>query len=116
MAVLNAAFPILPGQFDQWETWHNQFVPGGSQRAEFEDQMQRYGISRQVVSLQRTPHGDFAVVLFEGDEPGAMLAGLGNSDNEFDKGFAAHVKKFHGVDVTQPPPGPVSEVVLEYGG
>ncbi len=114
MAVLNASFPILPGKFEQWQEWHNQFVPGGSQRAEFEDQMKRYGITRQVVSLQRTPHGDFVVVLFEGDEPGAMMAGLGSSDNEFDKGFAAHILEVHGVDITQPMPGPVSEVVLEY--
>ena len=117
MAVLNASFPILPGKFDDWQAWHNQFVAGGSHRAAWEDQMKHFGISRQVVPLQRTPHGDSVVVFFEGDDPGAMMAGLGSSDNEFDKSFAAHIKEVHGVDVSQPPPpGPVSEVVLEYNG
>ncbi len=113
MAVLNAAFPILPVKFDDWQTWHNQFIADGPQRDGWEDQMRRYGITRQLVSIQRTPHGDFVIVLFEGDDPGAVFAGLASSDNEFDRAFAAKIKEVHGVDVSEPPP-PISELVLEY--
>ena len=113
MAVLQLVAPILPGKYDQWRTWHDNFVPGGSKRAEWKDQMQRYNITRQCVSLQRTPHGDFVVLFFEGPDPGAMMAGLGNSDNEFDKWFAQQVKEIHGIDTTEPPPGPISELVAE---
>lgn len=114
MAVLQFVAPILPGMYDRWSAFHAAMLPGGARQAEWEDQMRRYNIQRQCVSLQRTPNGDFVVVFFEGDEPGAMLAGLGSSDNEFDKWFAGEVKAFHGIDVTQPPPGPMSELVLEY--
>ena len=43
-----------------------------------------------------------------------MIVGLANSDNEFDKYFAAHIMEVHGIDVSQPPPGPPSEVGLEF--
>ncbi len=113
MPALNFAARILPGKYDQWKAMHDQFHEGGARRAEWEDQMNRYGITRQLVSLQRTPDGDFVVVLFEGENPGAMMAGLANSDNEFDKWFAGQVKEVHGIDVEHAPPGPISEVVLE---
>ena len=78
-----------------------------------EDQMRRYKIYRQLVSLQRTPNGDFVIVSFEGETPGAMMAGLGESDNEFDKWFAAQIKEVHGIAPADAPPGPPSELVLE---
>ena len=43
------------------------------------------------------------IVLFEGEDPGAVFAGLANSDNEFDKVFAAKIKEVHGVDVSESP-------------
>ena len=64
MAVLNAAFPILPGKTDQWQAWADEINVGGPRRAEWEDHNKRYGITRQIASLQRTPHGDFTVVFF----------------------------------------------------
>jgi hypothetical protein len=76
--------------------------------------MRRGGITRQVVSLQRTPMGDFVNVFFEGDDPAAVMKAMAHSDNAFDSAFAAMVSEVHGIDVTQPPPGPMSEVVLEY--
>ena len=103
MAILNFSAPILPGKFDQWKAFHDSLRLGGENGAKWEDQMRRYNIERQIVSLQRTPHGDFVVVFFEGPEPAAMMAGLGTSDNEF-----------HGIDVSKPPPGPISEFLLEY--
>ena len=113
MAVLNFAAPILPGKIDQWKAFLDQVETGGARRAEWEDQMRRFRISRQVVSLQQTPHGDFAVVMFEGDDPGAMMAGLAGSSNEFDKWFAQQILEIHGIDASEPPPGPMSETVAE---
>ncbi len=114
MAVLQFVAPILPGKFDQWKEFHDTMVNGGKNEAAFKDQMRRYGIKRQYVSLQKTPMGDFVVLFFEGDQPGAMMMGLGSSDNEFDKMFAGQIKDIHGIDVNVPPPGPISELVLEY--
>ena len=113
MAVLNFAAPILPGKLDQWRAWHAEFEVGGPRRAGWEDQMRRYKVTRHVVSLQQTPHGDFVIVLFEGADPGAVMAGMAGSDNEFDKWFAKNIMEIHGIDVSQPPLGPMSEMILE---
>ena len=114
MAVLQFVAPILPGKFDQWKEFHDSMVDGGKNVENLKDQQRRYGIQRQYVSLQRTPMGEFVVVFFEADDPGAMMANIGNSDNEFDKMFAQQIKDIHGIDVNVPPPGPISELVLEY--
>ncbi len=89
-------------------------VNGGKNEENLKDQQRRYGIQRQYVSLQKTPMGDFVVLFFEGENPGAMMMGFGSSDNEFDKMFAGQIKDIHGIDVNVPPPGPISELVLEY--
>ena len=91
-------------------------MPGGAKEADFEDLMKRSGITRQCVSLQQTPMGDFVVVFFEGPNPGAVMASLGSSTNEFEKWFAQNIKELHGIDASQPPPGPMSELVLDYTG
>ncbi len=115
MAIVNAAFPILEGKTEAWQAWADTLIPGGADRAAWEDQLNRYGITRHFVSLQKTPHGDSIIVFFEGNNPGAMLAGLAASDNEYDKAFARHIMEIHGVDVRMLPPGPPAEVKLEFG-
>ena len=114
MEVVNAVFPILPGKTDDWQAWTDELAPGGSGRADWEEQNRRFGITGQVVSLQRTPHGDSFVVFFEVEDPGALLAGLAGSDNEYDKEFARKVMEIHGMDVNNPPLGPPAEIKLEF--
>ena len=102
MAVLQFSAPILPGKYEQWRAFHDNFIPGGPKEAEWKDQMKRHGITRQCASLQRTPAGDFVVVFFEGPDPGSFMAGLGTSANAFDKWFAQQIKDVHGIDPSQP--------------
>lgn len=114
MAVLNFAAPILPGKVKQWEAFHDEMAPGGPRRKEWEAQMKRGGITRQIVSRQSTPMGEFTVVFFEGADPAAVLKNLATSADPFDKWFAQQIKEIHGIDASQPPPGPMSQVKMEY--
>ena len=114
MAVLNFSASILEGKFDVWRKFHDSLKPGGENEENWKDQMRRTGITRQVVSLQRTPMGDFVNVFFEGDDPTAAITAMATADNAFDKKFASWASEVHGMDMSEPPPGPISEVVLEY--
>lgn len=114
MAVINAAFPILPGKTDAWQAWADEISPGGPRRADWEDHNRRYGLTRQVAPLQRTPTGDFVAVFWEGDNPGAMMAAITESENEFDKWFLNHMGEIHGLNPAEMPPGPPAEVKLEF--
>ncbi|MDA1189320.1 MAG: hypothetical protein O2854_06560 [Chloroflexi bacterium] len=114
MAVLNFAAPILPGKLKQWQAFHDEFKLGGPRRKEWEAQMKRAGITRQVVSLQKTPMGEFTVVFFEGPDPAAVMKNMATSSDPFDKWFALQIKEIHGIDVKNPAPGPISQFMMDY--
>ena len=44
-----------------------------------------------------------------------FMAKLGSSQDEFDVMFREKVLEVHGLDVTQPPPGPMPELYLDSG-
>lgn len=40
---------------------------------------------------------------------------LAASDNEFDRWFAAKILECHGMDISQPPPGPMPQLHFDSG-
>ena len=40
---------------------------------------------------------------------------LAASDNEFDRWFASKILEVHGMDISQPPPGPMPELYFDTG-
>ena len=51
--------------------------------------------------LQETPHGDFVILTFEGDDPAASF---GKIIANMPPDFAAFAKEVHGLDADSPPP------------
>jgi hypothetical protein len=59
--------------------------------------------------------GDFVTAYFETDgEVGEMFARLPSSELGIDRYFMKAVKEIHGVDLTQPMPGPMPETVAAW--
>ena len=112
MASVAFAAPILPGKLEAWKQFNNEL--NGLRRKEFEDQQKRVGITRQRVWLQHTPDGDMALIIQEGEEPQKAMEVLGASENEFDIWFKAQVKDIHGLDLSQPLPGPLPDLYIDY--
>lgn len=112
MASVAFAAPILPGKLEAWKRFNDEL--NGPQRKEFEDQQKRIGIARQRVWLQHTPAGDMVLVVQEGEDPQKAMEILGASDNAFDVWFKEQVKDVHGLDLSQPTPGPLSELAIDY--
>lgn len=106
MATVAFAAPILPGKLETWRKFSQEI--NGARRADFEDQQRRMGMTRQMVWLQQTPMGDFAVVMQEGGEVEQVMPRLGASDNPFDVRFRQQVLDIHGLDFKQPPPRPAA--------
>jgi hypothetical protein len=84
----------------------------GSRRAEFEDFHRRVGLSKESWYLQQSPQGELFVLVIEGDPLGAVQK-LGASNESFDVWFRERAKEVHGVDFSQPLPGPPPEQVFE---
>jgi hypothetical protein len=108
------AFPVLPGKSEA-------DVRRISER--FKEDPEGYWESRrsQGVTLERaywqhTPMGDFVVAYVESTRPTLAEAfGAASQDNTpMGKFFAETVKDVHGIDITQPPEGPLPEVVAEW--
>jgi hypothetical protein len=85
----------------------------GPRRAEFEASRARLGITREHVWLQETPQGTMAVVFLEAEDIGGALAGLASSQDPFDQWWHEQIKAIHGIDLTQPLPGPLNEQILD---
>ena len=112
MASVAFAAPILPGKLEAWKQFNNEI--NGPRRKEFEDQQKRIGIARQRVWLQHTPEGDMVLVVQEGEDPQKAMGIIGASDDAFDVWFKDQLKDVHGLDLSQPLPGPFPELYVDY--
>lgn len=112
MKTIAFAVPILPGKTEQWKSFADEIV--GARLSEFEHSQQELGISTENWYLQQTPQGDMAIIYMEGEDPAAALAELGQSQGSFEVWFKAQALEIHGMDLNQPMPGPISEVINEW--
>lgn len=112
MARYAFALPILPGQEDADRRLISDMQ--GARRADFEASRKRLGIKAERVWHQVTPQGTTAVVYLEADDLGALFHGLAASQEPFDVWWRGKVLEIHGIDLTQPLPGPPNESLLDY--
>lgn len=110
MALLATAFPILPGKTDEWRAFVAELT--GPRAHEFAESRRRAGV-RERTFLQSTPMGDLVIVTLEGDDPAAAFEQMNKQDDPFTRWFQEQAGRAHGVDLTQPPPGPMPELVVD---
>jgi hypothetical protein len=113
MALLVMAVPILPGKEAQWRRFLDEL--NGTRSGDYRASRRRLGV-RERSFLQSTPQGDLALVTVEGDDPAAAIAAFGAGQDEFTRWFIQQVKEIHALDLTQPPPGPLPELVIDSAG
>lgn len=110
MATMAIALPCLPGGADELRSIARDI--SGPRRTEFEQFHRRAGLSGERWFLQQTPQGELCIVVLEGD-PMHALQHLATSGEPFERWFREGIKRVHGVDFTEPLPGPAPEMVLE---
>jgi hypothetical protein len=105
MQCIAFAAPILPGKTET-DRSAMQSCSDGERKEAFESSRQRHGITREAVWIQQTPDGDIAVVYLEADDLEAAFAGLGSSQEPFDRWFRDVIREVHGIDLAEgfPPP------------
>ncbi len=104
--------PILPG----WEEADRRLFAEiqGPRRAEYEAAWRRLGVRTERTWHQRGPQGTLAVVYLEADDQGQVFADIAASDDPFVVWWREQIKAVHGVDLTQPLPGPPNEQVHDW--
>jgi hypothetical protein len=112
MAAYAFVLPILPGQE---ETDRRLFAElQGARRADYEAAWHRLGVKAERVWHQQTPQGTFAVVYLEADDLDQVFGGLASSDDLFVVWWREQIKTVHGVDLSQPRPGPPNAQIHDW--
>ena len=104
------AIPILPGKEAEWRKWHQELTT--SRYNDFASSRKKLNVHERSF-LQHTPMGDLVIVTLEGDNPQAAFAQFAAADDEFTRWFKEGVKNAHGIDLSQPPPGPMPELIID---
>jgi hypothetical protein len=110
MPMFAMVVPIPQGKLEAWRGFVKQLQ--GVRRAEFEASRKQLGV-RERTFLQQTPQGDFCIVTLEGNDPTNAITKFGKSNDSFAKWFVEQVKQIHNLDLSQPLPGPQSELVID---
>lgn len=105
MPAIGFVVPILPGKVDEHRQLDEELM--GSRYTEYQESRKRLGIRREAAWHQEMPNGTVAVVYIEADDPGAAMAGMGSSEEPFDRWFRERIQDIFGLDLSQPAPPPV---------
>jgi len=112
LALVATVIPILPGKTDEWRAFVAELT--GARNEQFAESRRQAGV-RERTFLQSTPIGDFVIVTLEGDDPIGAFRQMMERDDDFTRWFLHQIQSVHGVDVTQPLPGPPPELVADSG-
>ncbi len=104
--------PILAGQEEADRRMFAEIQ--GPRRAAYEAAWRRLGLRTERTWHQQTPQGTVAVVYLEADDLERVFAGIATSDDPFVVWWRAQILAAHGVDLTQPLPGPPNEQVHDW--
>jgi hypothetical protein len=111
MAVFLGAFPVVEGKEDEARKFARETL---DRRDELDASQQRHGVTKEEWSLQHTPMGAMVVVRFECQDVEGVFGSLAQSNEAFDAWFIERVKEISGVDLSQPMPGPLPEIIFDW--
>jgi hypothetical protein len=91
--------PILPGGAELIRKWNEENIVNNK---DHDAVLKAAGISREQVWIQHSSQqGDFAVASYETDNPEQSFKVLATSSEPWAVKFREHLKKTHGLDITQ---------------
>lgn len=106
------ALPILPGKMAAARAFQEEIE--GRRNSEHTRSERARGIVKELWFVQETPTGDIFVVYLEGPDVTHSLDRFAASQDAFDVWFKQQVAHVTGIDVSVPPPGPLSRLVFRY--
>jgi hypothetical protein len=112
MASLALVLPILPGKT---EVVRKMFRTLKSEKWKDYDRAQRKaGVKKERDFLQSSPMGDMLIVYLEQDDFSKAFSELAASKDPFDVWLKKEVKNATGIDFSQPPSGPLPELLSSW--
>jgi hypothetical protein len=106
------ALSILPGKSADARAFLAELE--GARKGQYAASERKIGITKELWFYQQTPNGDLFVVYMESADFGNALGMFSQSKDEFDVWFKERLANATGVDLNNPPPGPLSELLSHY--
>jgi len=107
------ALPLVSGKTDAARAFFMRDLEG-PRKSQFVASEQRIGITKESWYLQQTPNGDLFVAYMESPDFAKALSLFGQSLDEFDVWFKQQMADVTGIDLNNPPSGPLSEQLSSY--
>ena len=108
--MLAIALPIVPGKEEQWKKFINDL--NGKYNKDYVKSRKKLGV-RERTFHQVTPQGHLVIVTLRGDDPEKAFSKFAETDDEFTNWFVKQVQEIHNMDLRQPTPGPLPEMVID---
>jgi hypothetical protein len=106
------ALPVIDGRTGDARAFF--FELEQQRKAEFDASERRIGITKESWYLQQTPRGDLVIGYMESPDFAAALGAFAQSADAFDVWFKQRMLTITGVDLNNPPAGPLSEQLSSY--
>jgi hypothetical protein len=112
MDYVGFALPIHPGKTPDARAFQRQL--DGERKAEYAASERAIGITKELWFVQETANGDLFVAYMESADFAKALGQFAASREPFEVWFKERLAVVTGVDLNDPPPGPLSELVSHY--
>lgn len=106
------ALPVLAGKTEAAHTFFGEVET--ERKGAFVASEQRINITKESWHLQHSPQGDLLLAYIESPDFANALESFSQSQDEFDEWFKKRLAEVTGVDLNNPPPGPLSEQLSNY--
>jgi hypothetical protein len=106
------ALPILTGKTESVKAMFKTVKD--EKWKEYERVQKKSGIEKERDFLQTTPMGDMLLIYVESKDIQKTFMSFSASKDPFDLWYIEEIKKNTGVDFSQPPSGPLPELLISY--
>ena len=103
--------PVMPGKSDDARDFMRELE---QERKDYDQSERRIGITKEVWYLARAPGGDQLVGYMETSDFGKALSLFSASRDEFDMWFKRRLADSTGLDLNNPPPMQLPELLSSY--
>lgn len=106
------ALPVIPGQTEAARRFFAELET--ERKHEYATSERRIGVTQELWFLQPTPNGDLLVAYLESPDAANALKHFAQSQDAFDQWFKRELAAVTGVDLNNPPPWPLSDLLSAY--